>query len=126
MSIEVSANGPVFDGRAEHIMRDFADESGAAVAREGIDVVRTEFAKVVQHPTGRYSRSIQMVSYGSRHAVNDGGMIYGPWLAGVGSRNKKSRFKGYAHWRRAAQQLERRAASVTKALLPRFIGRLNG
>ncbi len=56
--------------------------------------------------------------------VDDGNMIYGPWLAGTGSRNKRSRFKGYAHWRRARQLLERRVPEVARKLMPRVLGRL--
>lgn len=105
-------------------MRDFADEIGEDLADEGVGVVRTEFARVVQHPTGRYSRSLNAVSYGSRHVIDDGGMVYGPWLAGVGSRNKRSRFKGYAHWRRSAQLLARRVPALAQKLKPRLLGRL--
>lgn len=126
MSVEMKTTGPVFDGRAERIARDYADEIGETTAQQGENVVRAELAKVLQHPTGRYSRSINAVNYGSRHVINDGGMIYGPWLAGVGSRNKKSRFKGYAHWRRSTQQLQRKVEEIAKAVWPRFRGRLDG
>lgn len=122
--IEIKGGGPVFDARGPAILRSFADELGEAVADEGVNTVRAEFAKVVQHPTGRYSRSIHEDSYGSRHVISDGNMIYGPWLAGVGSRNKRSRFKGYAHWRRAVQLLERRVPETARKLTPRVLGRL--
>ncbi len=124
MSVTVTNSGPVFDGRGPAAMRDFADDLGREVADEGVGTVRAEFAKVVQHPTGRYSRSIHRTSYGSRHVVDDGGMVYGPWLAGVGSRNARSRFKGYAHWRRALQRLDRRVTPVAQKLMPRLLGRL--
>ncbi|MCP2248739.1 hypothetical protein [Lentzea aerocolonigenes] len=124
MSIELNARGPVFDERGPRAMREFADELGETLADDGVSVVRAEFATVVQHPTGRYSRSIHAVGYGSLHEVNDGGMVYGPWLAGVGSRNRKSRFKGYAHWRRSTQQLVRRIPALAQRLKPRLLGRL--
>lgn len=124
LDARMRAKGPVFDDRGPRAMREFADELGESLADEGVDVVRAEFAKVVQHPTGRYSRSIHAVSYGSRHEVNDGGMVYGPWLAGVGERNRKSRFKGYAHWRRSTQRLTRRVPELARKLMPRLLGRL--
>lgn len=124
MSAEMTIRGPVFDGRGPKAMRDFADELGDTLADEGVSTVRSEFAKVVQYPTGRYSRAIHAVSYGSRHEVSDGGMVYGPWLAGVGSRNKKTRFKGYAHWRRSTQRLARRVTPLAQKLMPRLLGRL--
>jgi hypothetical protein len=126
MSVEMTIRGPVFDGRAEIITRDYADEIARVVAHEGEGVVRAELAKVLQHPTGRYSRSINVVHYGSMYDINDGKMIYGPWLAGVSSLNKKTRFKGYAHWRRSTQRLERRVDSVAVGAWARYRGRLEG
>jgi hypothetical protein len=125
-SIEVHTSGPIFDGAsAEHTMRDLADAIGEGVAHKGIGVVRVELGKVLKHPTGHYSSNIQRSSYGSRHEIHDGRMIYGPWLAGVGSRNAPvTRFKGYAHWRRATQALKRTVPAVARGVMPRFLARL--
>ncbi len=123
-TIEVNSSGPVFTSRAAGIMQEMADEMGRTIADHGVDTVRAEFAKVVQHPTGHYSSQIHRTSFGSRHVIDDGGMIYGPWLAGVGSRNKTTRFKGYAHWRRAAQILQRSVPEVARGMMPRYIARL--
>ncbi|KJK44441.1 hypothetical protein UK23_29520 [Lentzea aerocolonigenes] len=122
----MTTKGPVFDGRAERHTRDFTREAGREVADEGKDTVLAEFARDVQHPTGRYASSLHVVNYGSRHEVTDGGMVYGPWLAGVGSRNKKSRFKGYTFWRRSTQLLQRRTPQIVQRLLPNLMRRLNG
>lgn len=124
MSYEIRTSGPLFDGSAASIFRDMADDLGQTVAHRGVGVVRTEFAKVVKHPTGRYSSSVQRESQGSRHKIHDGGMIYGPWLDGSGERNKTTRFKGYAHWRRATQVLERSIPAVAREVLPRHLRRL--
>lgn len=123
--IEVSSSGPVFDGRAEAAAKDFARAVGTQVAEQGVSDVRFQFAQVVQHPTGRYSRALHAVHRGSLHQVTDGGMVYGPWLAGEGSRNARSRFKGYQHWRRAEQQLERRVPKIANDLLPTYMRRMN-
>lgn len=124
--IEVHAKGPIFDGRAPQICIEFGHEVSKAVAADGAAVVRTEFNHYVQNPTGRYSRAIGIVQYGSAWKVTDGDMIYGYWLAGVGSRNASSRFKGYPHWRRAAQQLKRKTGAIAKGILPRYVRRLRG
>lgn len=124
--MEVNSRGPVFDARGPQIMRNFALDAGETVAHEGVGEVRTQLDRVLQHPTGRYRRSINVVRYGGYHVVNDGKMIYGPWLAGEGSRNKTTRFKGYAHWRRATQVLQRGVGTIAKRLLPGVVGRLNG
>jgi len=124
LSVEVHFSGPVFDGSVPRVLREAADDMGQTVAHRGVGVVRVELAKVVKHPTGRYSSSVQRESQGSRHKVHDGGMVYGPWLDGSGSRNKTTRFKGYAHWRRATQQLERSIPAVAREVLPRHLRRL--
>ena len=68
--------------------------------------------------TGHYRRSIHGQLHGRFSAeVNDSGVVYGPWLEGVGSRNATTRFKGYAMFRRAHQRVERATTpTVTKAL----------
>jgi hypothetical protein len=59
-------------------------------------------------------------------AVTDSGVIYGPWLEGTGSRNRTTRFKGYATFRKAAQELDRRAFRIAAAMLDRYVRRMNG
>lgn len=125
MDIDVSSSGPVFDGRAEAAAQDFSHELGTQVAEKGVEDVRFQFGQVVQHPTGRYSNSLHAVHYGSLHKVTDGDMVYGPWLAGEGSRNARSRFKGYQHWRRATQQLDREIPKIANDLLPTYMRRMN-
>jgi hypothetical protein len=49
--------------------------------------------------------------------VQDGGVIYGPWLEGVGSRNRTTRFKGYFTFRRTTAQLNVRATPIAEELL---------
>lgn len=121
----MTAKGPVFDGRAERYTQDFTRQAGREVANEGRGTVLAEFSKDAQHPTGRYARSLHVVRYSSRHEVTDGGMVYGPWLAGASSRNKKTRFKGYTFWRRSTQLLQRRTPQIVQRLLPGLLGRLN-
>jgi len=55
-------------------------------------------------------------------AVHDRGVVYGPWLEGVGSRNKTSRFKGYWAARRAGQAVEATVPVVVGEILDRALG----
>jgi hypothetical protein len=43
--------------------------------------------------------------------LHDSGVVYGPWLEGVGRRNKVSRFKGYSSFRKSLQDLEKMGAA---------------
>uniref|UniRef100_UPI00366DD9F3 hypothetical protein n=1 Tax=Paenibacillus chitinolyticus TaxID=79263 RepID=UPI00366DD9F3 len=59
------------------------------------------------------------------HIVTDGGVVYGPWLAGVGSRNYPvTKFQGYPHWIRARLRLRDRKQGIAERLLRRFVGRM--
>jgi hypothetical protein len=51
-------------------------------------------------------------------------VIYGPWLEGVGSRNRTTRFKGYFTFRRTAQQLKSRSTAVANGVLRRYLSRM--
>jgi hypothetical protein len=59
--------------------------------------------------------------------VNDRGIVYGPWLEGVGSRNfPKTRFKGYASFRRAVHRVRGEVPRISQAVLRRHIGKMGG
>ncbi|MGV9803926.1 hypothetical protein ACWDTP_38425, partial [Mycobacterium sp. NPDC003449] len=59
------------------------------------------------------------------YEVNDGGVVYGPWLEGTGSRNAPvTRFRGYATFRRVKAMIDRRAPGIAQRLLRRYIGRM--
>ncbi len=120
--MDISMRGPVFDGRAEAAARRFCDEAVRAVAQEGVGVVRGELHAVLRHPTGYYESRVRADRvHGDDWSVSDGGVVYGPWLAGTSSRNRTTKFKGYTHWRRATQRLQARAAGIAQRTLPPFL-----
>lgn len=127
IELHLQNKGPVFDARANRIVDRFVYEAEDEVAlRAGITVVQ-ELQRVVKHPTPYYWTQIQVDRQVDHPVVHDGGVIYGPWLAGVGSRNKSTRFKGYQHWRKAVQEMRRRAPEMAARLLNvKYIKELNG
>ncbi len=122
MGIDFQTSGPLFNGKLARSIHASVAESEQAIAEAGVSEVRTQLDRVLKHPTGRYSRHIHAVRRGGFHAVDDSATIYGPWLAGTGSRNATTRFKGYSHWRRAVQALQRKAAGIVSGILSRRIG----
>lgn len=119
--IDVSTRGPLFDGRARQAANAYVNRLERDLAEEGVRIVRQELGKVLQHPTGYYESRIQ-VERGT--VITDGGVVYGPWLAGTGSRNfPVTRFRGYPHWIRARLRLRDRKQGIAERLLRRFIGR---
>lgn len=114
--------GPLFDGRLERAVDAGVDQGAHDVADAGVTIVREELAQVLQHPTGHYQAEIQTERAVADWAVTDGGIVYGPWLAGTSERNRSTRFKGYSHWRRATQRLQGRAAGIVSDAVGRAIG----
>lgn len=118
--VRVSSHGPVFDGRADAAATAFVSDAEREVAKQGVDDVRQALHHVLRNPTGYYESRIQ--TEGNR--VADGNVIYGPWLEGVGSRNKSTRFKGYFTFRRVTQILRAKSSKVAERVLPKYLGRM--
>jgi hypothetical protein len=118
--VDMSSHGPVFDGRAAAAARQFVHAAEEEIARTGADLVRQELHRVLRHPTGYYESQIRA----DNSQVTDGGVIYGPWLEGVGSRNKTTRFKGYFTFRRVGQRLDRQAKFIAERVLPKYLRKM--
>lgn len=74
---------------------------------------------------GNYLRNVHSVVKELHARIDDSGVLYGPWLEGVGSRNATTRFKGYASFRRVAQWLQSHAQAVAQHHVSRYVERLN-
>jgi len=121
---EVKLSGPLFDGRAKRVTAQMADEAGEAIADQGVNDVRQIVALAAHHRTGNYESHVVTDRAGADRVVNDSGIIYGPWLEGVASRNTRSRFKGFAAFRRTAQRLQDRAVVIAEPAVRKRMGQL--
>lgn len=124
LRLSTTLSGPLFDGRAAIAAAQFARASQKDIAEQGKREISTRLHSVIRHPTGRYESRIRVQHFGSRSAVNDSGMVYGPWLEGTGSRNRTTRFKGYATFRRVRARLQKEATGIARKNLPRYIRRM--
>ncbi|WP_031514853.1 hypothetical protein [Streptomyces sp. NRRL F-5123] len=117
--IRVTATGPLFDGRAQAAVARYVDDARDTLAARAEDMVLAELGRVLRHPTGYYESQIRTERVTpDTDRVSDGGVVYGPWLEGVGSRNSPvTRFAGYGHWRRVKTQLAREAPDTAQQLL---------
>jgi hypothetical protein len=124
MAITVSMRGPLLDGQAPaeiaRICREIEDE----VAAQGSSLVHERLNQSIRNPTPYYETQIVTDRAGRGTLVHDRGIVYGPWLEGVGSRNKTTRFKGYFSFRRATHELRRQAPALAEIVVRRNIGRL--
>lgn len=121
----IDRHGPLWDGRAAAAAAGYADETEQVIAEVGVNKVRTHFSHYVQHPTGWYESHIRADRAHDGWEVHDSGIIYGPWLAGVGSRNHSTRFKGYPHWVLAIQDIQAEARTIAEYVLDRYLPRMN-
>jgi len=74
--------------------------------------------------TGHYRRNVHGKVTNLHGRIDDGGVVYGPWLEGVGTRNQTTRFKGYASFRRTAQYLQKNFRRICGPAVKRLIARL--
>ncbi len=124
-NIDVKVGGPLFDGRAtamtDRAVRDMEHHLGEV----GADYVRAELHRVLRKETPYYRLQITSTEYPGRTVINDGGVIYGPWLEGTGSRNKTTRFKGYATFRRMTEKLRVESTAILQPYVDMLIERIN-
>lgn len=117
-------HGPLFDGEADRLAVAMASDIEEEIGRTGVDMVRARLGEVLRHPTGRYESAITAGPDGGDVSITDGGIVYGPWLEGVGSRNRTTRFKGYATFRRVAQALDTRAEGIAERVAESYVRRM--
>jgi hypothetical protein len=121
-SEHVNTTGPWFDGRVRHHTRELLDEAVWAVAAEAEAEVGQLLDASIRNPTPYYETQITRERISDQEAsVHDRGIVYGPWLEGVGSRNLTTRFKGYFSFRRAAQAVQQRLPQVVRPAVMAFI-----
>jgi hypothetical protein len=122
--IDASARGPLFDGRAQAAVGAFLDEAKQEVGNQGLSDVHHNLNTSIRHPTPYYETQILVERQANDVVVHDRGIVYGPWLEGVGSRNRTTRFKGYFSFRRAKQGLEPKVPGIAERVLQRYLGRM--
>ena len=83
-------------------------------------------ARKGQASDGIYSKNVQGKTQWMKGTIDDGNVVYGPWLEGISSRNQSTRFKGYASFRRTAQWMTSRIRPETKAVVARWTRKMNG
>ena len=122
VSFDVELKGPIFtnaEGKVKEGMGDILQAAVEAGEKRLDEMLRPRPAGVylaIEGPAGsmgNYRRNVQGKVESNLHAlITDGGMVYGPWLEGIGSRNETSRFKGYSSFRKTAQWLQERIGDI--------------
>lgn len=125
--IEVESHGPLFAGeQVPAAIEQYHGHLKRQVATQVLADVHYVLDRRIVHPTPYYETQIQMVQFGVRDwSVNDRGVIYGPWLEGVSSRNDATRFKGYHAFREAMQESSQYIPVMAGQLWAQYAGRVN-
>lgn len=128
MEIDVRdhTEGPLFNELGPQIVRDYLDATVEEVAQVGKDEVDRVLQVVIRNPTPIYQTKINIRRDFRDRVINDSGIIYGPWLEGVGTKNKTTRFKGYFTFRRVRHWLDQQTPTIANSVLVRYLARLRG
>ena len=142
MATDVTASGPLFDGRAEAALLRGIEAARQHVADVGVQMTRSAFAGSIRDDHGRFLASIGTASHSAAYETRGDSKTYtlpvvvdsssdtlvttdlatyGPWLSGTGSRNETTRFKGYNGFRRAGQELDHVAAEVADVAIAPYV-----
>lgn len=123
---EVRISGPLFDGRADRAVTDFLEDARHEVSGQASADLHGYMNQYFKHPTPYYETQVNVRREPAVDVLNDRGIVYGPWLAGSGSRNRTTRFKGYPHWRRTVNDIRAKAPALIQGVLRKHLARMGG
>lgn len=122
LDVSTDVRGPMSDGRARRALTSYVDHLERQLADTGRGILLDELDRVLKTQTPYYTTRIEVVD-GTK--IWDNRVVYGPWLAGIGSRNYPvTRFKGYDHWIKTRHELNARKQGIGERLLRRYVGRM--
>jgi len=122
----VNVSGPIFNHLADHEAAQLTADVNQQVSQQAYANWMGFLDSSIRHPTPYYETQVNIHEENPTHrVVNDRGIIYGPWLEGVGSRNKSTRFKGYFSLRRAVSATTARIPALIERVARPFVERMN-
>lgn len=138
IGVGVEATGPLFDGRAPKMIQDGTKRTIRRLVELGtqrLDAMLRPRPKGVflsvaeaapgKASTGNYRRNVNPTFKGMNARIDDGGVVYGPWLES-GQGRGGTRFKGYFSFRRVSQWLNKQKPKVLQSVFGKTIKDLNG
>lgn len=129
--IRGKATGPIPDGAAGVVLREWQNATGDLLASIGSDRIKYRadlMDKSGRGGTGRAAAHVSTSNWTGGWVItgrSEEGETWWPWLEGTSKRNFTTRFKGYHTFRVVKNQLQRMAGKIGRAVLDDFIGRLN-
>ena len=116
--------GKVTEGFVTHMM-ELGEQRLDAVLRArdtkpGVYLTKAQ-AQPKRASQGNYLRNVHGTPQGLRARIDDGGVVYGPWLEEGGGR-----FKGYAAFRKTKQWMDEQVDTEARDYMKNYIRRLGG
>lgn len=126
--VRATFRGPLFKaGQVTYVLADIQADIARRLVVEGERRVLAMLDASLRHPTGAYRKRITAYGpVGGQGRIHDQQGIYGPWLNGTGSRNRRSRFRGYGHFKKTQQALERGAKPLARQVVADHLYKLGG
>lgn len=122
--IHIEAHGAILNGTAEQEVDAFLSDAQLLVAHQASAEVHNILDLSIRNPTPYYETQIVVQRMQPDVVVHDRGIVYGPWLEGVSERNKTTRFKGYAAFRRARDRIAQQVPTLLADQVDDLMGRL--
>lgn len=119
--VTVQASVPLrgWGRRVERAMFQGMEDAETELLQIGYDDVVSTLNRVLRKQTPYYRLQIGI----RNNRIDDRGVIYGPWLEGVGSRNRTTRFKGYFTFRKVTSRLQQKKGYVTDRAIRKALRR---
>jgi hypothetical protein len=132
VTLDVEGRGPLFDGRADAALQDWARATTKAIADEGVTMLRAVPMNKTGRARGGFQANLHVLQRGGNGteaqipAPMIRGVTWGPWLEGTSQRNDSTRFKGYHLFRQTRQALQKLAPEIGQAELDKILPRIGG
>lgn len=121
LTAESHLSGPLFNGLAAQAIERATREVERKTAEFGAAMIRARMDRTFRRQTPYYRLQNQARPDAPGWKISDNGVIYGPWLEGVGSRNRTTRFKGYFIYRRSVAEIQRHMNRIAEQEISRAL-----
>lgn len=122
IKIDYETIGRLFNGELPRLIDRALNDAQREVAQDALAQVQFNLDRSIRQPTPYYETQITMQNVAEDIVVHDRRIVYGPWLEGTSERNRTTRFKGYASFRRARQTTQARVPQLVNAVMRRMLG----
>ncbi|MGE3448685.1 MAG: hypothetical protein AB7H92_14020 [Microbacteriaceae bacterium] len=120
---DATFTGPLFDGNVDGVVGRHMTAAQDTVGRALVAEVQQRLDSVLVNPTGAYRSGIGYRVLQGDTLITDR-KVYGPWLEGVSSRNTRTRFKGYATFRRVTEAVQHTVPDIVQAEVEQLVKEL--